>query len=257
MYVKPLAEILDEFDAEGEMEKKKYMKGGHLNPKVLDDFLQKKSDKPVFGEERMTKDAIIELMEEFDSAIISHGTKSVPTVPKMPKPVVTKLNRAEKPYSNFVPSTERAITKKDHAKVASKIDSIYIKEGRNLAYSDMSGQSKVEAHRSYLNRELQLANCPAKGPDIQRLRIYSELFEIIIKDFRTYNELLAEIKNEYDLVIGNFSQRDEEIIYLRTKIQKLVAQNENRVLLRFEKERCKALEERIKAVEGNLLVSPR
>lgn len=229
------------------MEKKKYSKNGYLNPTILNNVLQKRPEKPVFGDKGNSKVAslgeIIDVLAEFDSVKINQDKVEVP---KKPQVVVKKLSAGTKPSRKFVPSSEGAITKKDHAKVAAKIDSIYIKDGRNLPDND----SKVNAHRSFLETELELANCPSTGPDMKRLRIYSELFEIIIKDFTTYDGLLAEIKNEYDLVIANSCQKEDELVFLRTKVQKLVAKNENRVMLRFERERCKELEERIKVVEG-------
>lgn len=60
---------------------------------------------------------------------------------------------------------------------------------------------------------------------------------------------MAEIKNEYDKTIANFQSDQRELNFLRTKVQKLLSQNENRLLLKFERKKCRDLEKMLVELE--------
>ncbi len=53
------------------------------------------------------------------------------------------------------------------------------------------------------------------------------------------------------MTISNFQTSEEELTFLRTKVQKLLSQNENRMMLKFEKKKCKELELKITKVEAD------
>lgn len=92
-----------------------------------------------------------------------------------------------------------------------------------------------------LQQELQRQNCPSEGPDYNRLEIYGTCFDQIIQEFNVYGPILAQIKNEYDNMVSSFRNDKYELMNLRSKVQKLVSLNENRLLLKYEKEKYQEL----------------
>ncbi|KAL6631759.1 hypothetical protein U3516DRAFT_821685 [Neocallimastix sp. 'constans'] len=80
---------------------------------------------------------------------------------------------------------------------------------------------------------------------MRRLEIYSHCMDMICEEFPTFGTLLSEIKNEYDKIIKNIKVDQNEINFLKMKIQRLLAQNENRLLLKYETQRNKELESQL------------
>ncbi|KAJ1566371.1 hypothetical protein HK405_010098 [Cladochytrium tenue] len=56
-------------------------------------------------------------------------------------------------------------------------------------------------------------------------------------------------ESEYDAVVDNLSVDEDELAFLRSKVRKLLAQNENRSLLRHERRRCLRLERQMTELE--------
>lgn len=54
--------------------------------------------------------------------------------------------------------------------------------------------------------------------DIPMLQVYREVFEYLINDFKTYQQLLAAIKQEYELVLKNQEERLKELDPLKVWI---------------------------------------
>ena len=50
------------------------------------------------------------------------------------------------------------------------------------------------------------------------LQVYREVFEYLINDFKTYQQLLAAIKQEYELVLKNQEERLKELDPLKVWI---------------------------------------
>ncbi|KAI9341883.1 hypothetical protein BDR26DRAFT_1006844 [Obelidium mucronatum] len=94
----------------------------------------------------------------------------------------------------------------------------------------------------FLETELAALGCSDPGPDMKRLQVYRYVFDRIIEDFRHYGPILAEIKNEYDTFISSYSLDQNELVFLRNKVRKLLAQNENRLLLKFERKKSIQME---------------
>ena len=73
---------------------------------------------------------------------------------------------------------------------------------------------------------------------------------MIIEEFPTFGNLLAQIKSEYDRLLTAFYTDQQELDFLRTKVVKLVSVNENRLLLKYEKRKCKDLEDSVDDLKG-------
>eukprot|EP00833_Pecoramyces_ruminatium_P004255 jgi/Orpsp1_1/1178287/evm.model.c7180000064718.1 len=106
---------------------------------------------------------------------------------------------------------------------------------------------KTEKFQNYINKELSILKLKKddENADLRRLEIYSHCMDMICEEFPIYGSILSEIKNEYDKIINNIKVDQNEIHFLRLKIQKLLAQNENRLLLKYETQKNKELESQL------------
>ena len=52
------------------------------------------------------------------------------------------------------------------------------------------------------------------------------------------------------MTLSSFKSHEEELQFLRDKVQKLLSDNENRLMLKFEKQKCKELERNIAIAEA-------
>lgn len=87
----------------------------------------------------------------------------------------------------------------------------------------------LEQLEKYLHHELRLLRCPEKGPSLTRLQVYREVFEYLINDFKTYQHLLAAIKQEYELVLRDQIEKLKELDPLRAKLMTLSDANDKRM----------------------------
>ncbi|KAH9254494.1 hypothetical protein BASA81_007607 [Batrachochytrium salamandrivorans] len=55
-------------------------------------------------------------------------------------------------------------------------------------------------------------------------------------------------QNEYDRTVLSFQGDQSEVNFLRTKVQKLLSQNENRLLLKFERKKARELETQVESL---------
>ncbi|KAJ3255492.1 Clathrin heavy chain linker domain-containing protein 1 [Boothiomyces macroporosus] len=188
-----------------------------------------------------------DILAEFDTVKKRTEITATPEKPKMEKhiPPLKKVSR------KFVEPFQLHLTKIDQYKVVSETKSKLISDGIKIKYNDNAKQDKLKKFKEYIKTELAASGCPDRGPDIGRLRVHATCFEQIIQEFTTFGPLLAEIKAEYDKIINNYQEKEDEFTFLRTKVQKLISQNENRFLLRFEKQKCAELENRIQILESN------
>ncbi|KAJ1566416.1 hypothetical protein HK096_001503, partial [Nowakowskiella sp. JEL0078] len=108
---------------------------------------------------------------------------------------------------------------------------------------EVNFQPKMYVVKLTLQKELVAIPPSVPGiPNMKRLAVYSNCFSKIIENFRIYGPLLSEIKSEYDAVISNFHSDQHELEFLRMKVQKLLSQNENRLLLKYERSKGQELE---------------
>ncbi|KAI8622597.1 hypothetical protein BC830DRAFT_1088964 [Chytriomyces sp. MP71] len=102
--------------------------------------------------------------------------------------------------------------------------------------------AKLAELTTFLRTELEALGCAETGPDLRRLQVYRYVFDRLIAEFRHYGPILAEIKSEYDAFIASYSLDQNELNFLRVKVRKLLAQNENRLLLKFERKKSIQME---------------
>ncbi len=163
--------------------------------------VEKRKPKALFGkkesEENVTNVGdMVDLLHKFDAVVTENDatTKQV-KIKEKEKRIKEKENPIiDSPHRNFLPVTQFSLTKTDTYKAHSHIDNHLIPPGRSIRFSHKGKVDKLLEYQNEIQRELVLNNCPLKGPDLRRLRIYSNIFEKIIQEFTTYGPLLAEIK---------------------------------------------------------------
>ena len=79
-----------------------------------------------------------------------------------------------------------------------------------------------------------------------RLAAHAQVFDRLISEFKQYGPILAQIKRAYDYTLSQRFTNEEEVRFLRAKVQKLMAQNENRMLLKVERDKALRLESEVK-----------
>ncbi|ORX42825.1 hypothetical protein BCR36DRAFT_586972 [Piromyces finnis] len=113
-------------------------------------------------------------------------------------------------------------------------------------FNNFYRNEKAKKFENYINKELSILKLKKDdNADMRRLEIYSHCMNMICEEFPVYGSLLADIKNEYDKVIQNIKVDQNEIHFLKMQIQKLLAQNENRLLLKYETQKNKDLENQL------------
>lgn len=123
------------------------------------------------------------------------------------------------------------------------IDTNLVKPGMNLAKGNgKSKSSTLDELRRWLDDQLIANNCPAQGPDFGRLQLYSACFDRLISEFKVFGPLLAEIKSEYDKLVYVLATDQQELDSLRLKVQQLLNENSNRLLLKLEQQKILQLE---------------
>ncbi|KAH6585880.1 hypothetical protein BASA50_000825 [Batrachochytrium salamandrivorans] len=193
---------------------------------------------------------MIDLLSKFD--MVKLRDKGV----ESKKPPILDVSRVKeektRPVRQFIPSYQLNLTKKDQFKMLQLIDKTVVQRAEGLS-THASGGSKcdrLQKYQKFIQQELELNHCPSEGPDLKRLEIYSKCFDTLITEFRTYAPLLAEIKNEYDRTVLSFQGDQSEVNFLRTKVQKLLSQNENRLLLKFERKKARELETQVESLRA-------
>lgn len=81
----------------------------------------------------------------------------------------------------------------------------------NLVITDKQQRAGVKETLDELDEmltaELFFADCPSAGPSERRVLVHASLFEKFMEKFKMYKPLLGRIKNEYDLVLHQYSQQ--------------------------------------------------
>lgn len=198
-----LGQLFDRFTVEQRHDVDLYTTG-YLNPQMVNQKLKEERDKKkkteYFGnnvkESTLSPGETFDLLEKFDSVKMRKEANDF--VGKEAESaqirVHRKLAEVKKPTRSFYPSTHFTITKRDQYKTLAMVDSNLVQDGRDLRHNDIGKQVKLQQYRNFIEDELLAANCPAQGPDLKRLQIFSECFERVIEDFAAYGGLLADIK---------------------------------------------------------------
>ena len=119
-------------------------------------------------------------------------------------------------------------------------------------YNKNSDKEKLEALETlhdYLKQEISQLNPVDENYEFKRIHVFSTCFNELISQFTTFKPILAAIKQEYDKIVMIKDDENIELVNLRSKVCELEAQNENRVMLDFEKKRRMVLEQEIKKQE--------
>ncbi|KAI8896845.1 hypothetical protein BC833DRAFT_650056 [Globomyces pollinis-pini] len=261
-----LGEILDRF-SNGQKRDVLDLSGtkGHLNAQHANKTYQMNfkpkpalfgQNKPIKGKDDLGVGEMVDVLEKFDTIKLKNKPVMVER-DEIPKIIIkdsitsnptNDLVRKLKPkpsHLKFLPHTQLFLTKFDQFKNSSKIENSIFREGKHLKHNDQPKSDQLAKYYDFISKELEANNCPQKGPNLKRLCVYAACFEQIIQEFTTYGPILAEIKNEYDRIISSYQTNEQEFVFLRTKVQKLLAQNENRMLLKFEKQNSKELQKKI------------
>ncbi|TPX62152.1 hypothetical protein PhCBS80983_g00742 [Powellomyces hirtus] len=150
----------------------------------------------------------------------------------------------------FVPNPILSMTKRDSWRTRQEIDTMLDRSTWMSSPKKFAKQDQLEKLYAFLERELEALQAPESGPDFRRLQVYSAVWDKVIKEFKLYGPVLSEIKNEYDKTVANFHNDQRELNFLRTKVQSLLSQNENRLLIKYERRKTRALEAKYAALEA-------
>ncbi|KAJ3151188.1 Translin-associated factor X-interacting protein 1 [Geranomyces michiganensis] len=191
-----------------------------------------------------------DILEQFDAVKLQEkfpadespaaAEPATPILPSLPSTV----------QQRFLPNPLLNMTKRDEWRTRQEIDGMLDRTTWMSAPKRFAKADQLEKVYAFLDRELAALNAPESGPDFRRLQVYAAVWEKVITQFRLYGPLLAEIKNEYDKTIANFHNDQRELNFLRTKVQSLLSQNENRLLIKYERRKTKALEAKYAALEA-------
>ncbi|KAI9090941.1 hypothetical protein DFS34DRAFT_597345 [Phlyctochytrium arcticum] len=191
-----------------------------------------------------------DILEQYD--VIKHQGIAAPSPtaaaserfkPQTPPPHPVELPAHIR--GRVLPLPQLTLTKNDAWKTYQEIDGLIDRKHWMHRQGGFAKQDRLNELHLFIQQELEAVQAPPTGPDFQRLQVYSAAFDKLIPEFKLYGPLLGDIKNEYDKTISNFSNDQRELGLLRTKVQKLLSQNENRLLLKYERRKCKQLEKRL------------
>jgi hypothetical protein len=201
------------------------------------------------SEQEYTLDETVKEMERFDA--VRQGQKVGAS--NHPAPVTNLKTSHINNNCKFVPNYQLKLSKRDKLKSFVEIDKGIVSRERLYTKSLQAGnQDKVEAYQKLVQENLSKLNCAQDGPSIERLQVYSAVFAKLMTEFKSFEPILAEIKHEYDTTISSFQADQRELIFLRTKVQKLLGENENRLLLTFEQEKNAKLNEIVHNLQGKI-----
>ncbi|KAI8909463.1 hypothetical protein DFJ77DRAFT_472613 [Powellomyces hirtus] len=178
--------------------------------------------------------------ETSEAALDSSSSPRKVTLPDLP----TALRQ------RFVPNPILSMTKRDGWRTRQEIDTMLDRSTWMSSPKKFAKQDQLEKLYAFLERELEALQAPESGPDFRRLQVYSAVWDKVIKEFKLYGPVLSEIKNEYDKTVANFHNDQRELNFLRTKVQSLLSQNENRLLIKYERRKTRALEAKYAALEA-------
>ncbi|KAI8828610.1 hypothetical protein BJ741DRAFT_625829 [Chytriomyces cf. hyalinus JEL632] len=106
-------------------------------------------------------------------------------------------------------------------------------------------------NREFLDDMMRRISNAKKEPTTpSRIESLDKVFNLIISRFTSHKLLLAEVKREYDLILGSLTNHANEKEYLRSKIQKLICEVGTPEMLNMELGRVMALSFRLDAVQS-------
>lgn len=146
---------------------------------------------------------------------------------------------------SFVPAYQFSVTKAGQYDMLKSVDQCLVESEWTHKTMNHSQAERVQAIYNLLQQELRNNDCPPEGPDLKRLKVYQMIFDKVIAEFKSFGPVLAEIKKEYDSIVNNNFLDQNELGFLRAKVRKLLAQNENRLLLKYERKRSLELETKL------------
>ncbi|KAI9360438.1 hypothetical protein DFJ73DRAFT_81754 [Zopfochytrium polystomum] len=196
-----------------------------------------------------------DLLEQFDSIKLSGkemGSAETHAVEFLHQETETASRKtrtdATRVDRQFLPVYQLSVTKTDQYGTLKAVDHHIVESEwthRSLAQSQ---QERLLQLQTFIKEELLRAECPPTGPDFRRLEVYRMAFDKLISEFKVFGPVFAEIKHEYDCIINTYFTNQEELSFLRAKVRKLLAQNENRLLLKYERKRTLELERQLESL---------
>lgn len=197
---------------------------------------------------------IQEVLEEYDPIKAKESrtqilSEKLSTLTK-PRVVPTNQNESNLVIREFFPGYQTNVTKNDQYNSLKIINEKVVDGSWMYKKGIFSKADKLKELYEYIDMELEALGCPRNGPpDLRRLQVFSSCFDRVISEFKTYGPILAEIKCEYDKVISTYQYDEKERNFLRAKVQKLLSQNENRLLLKYERKKSNHLEVEIQSLQ--------
>ncbi|KAJ3121564.1 hypothetical protein HK098_003596 [Nowakowskiella sp. JEL0407] len=193
---------------------------------------------------------IHDVLEQFDSVKLARNISPIPITSGKTHDKHENYKTIPAEPRKFIPALPLNFTKNDEYKIRRKIAEKIVDNEWNYKISRVSKVDRLEEIKSALRKELEQLPPSTETPDMKRLSAYSTCFSEIIGTFNNYKPILSEIKAEYDAIISSFQNDQTELQFLRTKVQKLLSQNENRLLLRYERSKSKDLESKVEKLQS-------
>ncbi|KAJ3039537.1 hypothetical protein HDV00_012113 [Rhizophlyctis rosea] len=177
------------------------------------------------------------------------STSPLPHAPHFPSSTTEKSTTQQIAQKwPFIPPAPLMLTQKERYETMKGVDEKIVERDFVWREGNLRKGDRVAVLYGVLEKELSELPNPTNAPDLRRLQVFSSLFETIIAEFRTLGPILSEIKAEYDKTIRAYAEQAGDLRALRTKVAKLVAQNENRMLVKYEKRRADELGRRLAEV---------
>jgi DNA repair exonuclease SbcCD ATPase subunit len=88
-----------------------------------------------------------------------------------------------------------------------------------LSGNPVAGKKFLEYLQNFIKNELLVSKGKFK------IGIYRQAFDYFIQEFKTYSSVLSDIKNEYELTIGELEERKRQLEPLKGKLEILKLQN--------------------------------
>ncbi|KAJ3381920.1 hypothetical protein HDU92_005035 [Lobulomyces angularis] len=231
----------------------------------MEKMLQKLKNRKEVNNDFSFQAGLHEMIEEFDPLKRELKDRKVPDTDtnnkvlesfERNKDFLHKKKKQHDSRFNFVPQLNLC-SKREKYNSLKRIEDRLINKPFNKS-QDNENLAKLEELHIFLASELEsltkyqkekFGNNNQHGIENQKLHIYSTVFDQIIQEFSTYGPILSEIKKEYDKALKNNTDSETELNYLRKKVQNLIAENENRVVLKFERKKNELLSRQLEGLK--------
>ncbi|KAH9508992.1 hypothetical protein Btru_048486 [Bulinus truncatus] len=137
----------------------------------------------------------------------------------------TTLNTTDPFSHSVIEMYSRGMTKTDQYKKMKSFETVVLKKKEMTEQKILSGEKATRHHEQKLEKELSALHLNNTGPNLQKLQVYSSVFEDIIDESPIFSNILHTIKDSYDRHIARLLETDsfqeellrEQVIQMASK----------------------------------------